>query len=227
MKKETPKGIIAVHDLSLAYDRRETVLEKVTFSVRAGELVFITGKSGSGKSSLLKSFYGALPPLGGEIIIGGTRLHGLSKGQVTRLRRNIGIVFQDYQLIREWNIAKNVALPLLIGGYSKEVTDAQVSKLLEHVKLGHRHDRYPEELSGGEQQRAAVARALAHNPSLILADEPTGNLDDYSTDLVMDLLVKVRELGKTVVVVTHRMPKNLTIPFRHFHIENKKVHEYI
>lgn len=118
-------------------------------------------------------------------------------------------------------------LPMVINGYKKEVCKSQVEKLLVHIKLSHKANKFPLELSGGEQQRVAMARALAHNPTIILADEPTGNLDDYSSELIWNLLKGVNEqLGITVVVVTHRMPDRLNIPFRRLHIEEGVVYEF-
>lgn len=221
------REIVSAHGLALAYDDREVVLQNISFNICEGDLIFITGKSGSGKSTLIKALYGAIKPLEGDLDVGGIRLPARKKSEISRLRRNLGIVFQDYQLIQEWTIARNISLPLLIGGFSKNTIKEQVNKLLGHVKLSHRQHRFPKELSGGEQQRAAVARALANNPMLLLADEPTGNLDDYSTGLVMDLFLAVNELGKTVVIVTHRMPAGLDVNYRHFHIEDGQIHEYL
>lgn len=218
--------IVTARELTLAYDNREVVLENISFSVKEGDLIFITGKSGSGKSTLLKALYGAIRPQRGLLQVGGIRLPAKNRSQIDRLRRSLGIVFQDYRLIQEWTISRNIALPLVIGGFSQSAIKEQVQKLLNHVKLTHRQQRYPQELSGGEQQRAAVARALSHNPMLILADEPTGNLDDYSTGLVLDLFLAVNKLGKTVVIVTHRMPAHLDADYRHFHIEDGQLHEY-
>ncbi len=219
-------ALITAKNLTLAYNKREQILSHIDFEIQEGELVFITGMSGSGKSTLLKSFYGAIAPFEGSLIVSGADLSRPKKSMINTLRRNLGIVFQDYKLIKEWDIEKNIALPMIIAGYSKDVVRRQVDKLLAHVRLTHRKDRYPAELSGGEQQRAGVARALAHNPNIILADEPTGNLDDYSTELVMELFLKVNALGKTVIIVTHRMPGNINVAYRHFHLESRGMHEY-
>lgn len=219
--------LVKARDLTITYDDSEIILDKISFTIYDGDLIFITGKSGSGKSTLIKSIYGAIKPSEGFLQVGQTKLPTNSKREIDELRRNLGIVFQDYRLIEEWNIARNIALPLMIGGFSQNTIKEQVQKLLAHVKLTHRQHRFPKELSGGEQQRAAVARALSHNPMLILADEPTGNLDDYSTKLVLDLFLAVNELKKTVVIVTHRMPKDLLIPHRHFHIEDGELNELI
>ena len=175
---------VIAEDLTLSYNKDETIINKATFSIDSGSFTFITGASGSGKSTLLKSLYGALRPNEGSLIVGGAQINNISSKKLNFLRQHIGIVFQDYKLIKEWTIEKNVMLPLIIGGYEKSVSEQQVHKLLNHVKLGHQSGKYPLELSGGEQQRVAMARALAHNPILILADEPTGNLDDYSSELI-------------------------------------------
>ena len=220
------KTIIKAKNISLSYNKKENILSDVSLSINKGDLVFITGVSGSGKSTLLKSFYANLKPTKGSLIVNGFETLNINKHKINELRKTLGLVFQDYKLINEWNIEKNISLPMIIAGFGKDVINAQVTKLLNHVKLSHRKDRYPFELSGGEQQRVGVARALAHNPDIILADEPTGNLDDYSTSLVMDLFFKINSLGKTVVIVTHKMPTNIVLNYKHFHIDKGLVYEY-
>jgi len=218
--------VIIAENLSLSYQDYETVISQATFSVEAGSFVFITGASGSGKSTLLKSLYGAIEPRNGRLVVGGIKMNDISTSKLNFLRRHLGIVFQDYKLIKEWTIEKNVMLPLIISGFTKEVSAAQVQKLLGHVKLIHQAGKYPLELSGGEQQRVAVARALAHNPILILADEPTGNLDEYSSEVIWNLLEGANtQLKTTVVVVTHHIPASIKVPFKHFHIEMGAIHE--
>jgi cell division transport system ATP-binding protein len=218
--------VIIAKDLSLSYSNDETIINKANFDINSGSFVFITGASGSGKSTLLKSLYGALKPKQGSLVVGGVELNKVSRSKLNFLRRHIGIVFQDYKLIKEWNITKNIMLPLLINGYVKSVAEDQVEKLLKHVRLNHQSEKFPLELSGGEQQRAAMARALAHNPIMILADEPTGNLDDYSADLIWKLLEGANEqLNTTVIIVTHNIPQNLNVEYRHFHIEYGSIHE--
>ncbi len=218
--------VISCENLSLGYSNDETIINKANFSVNSGEFVFITGASGSGKSTLLKSLFGALRPKDGSLIVGGVELKGVSKARLNFLRRHIGIVFQDYKLIKEWTIEKNIMLPLIINGYEKNVSLNQVDSLLKHVRLKHQSAKYPKELSGGEQQRAAMARALAHNPILILADEPTGNLDDYSSGLIWNLLEGANtQLKTTVIVVTHHIPQSMNIEYKHFHIEYGSIYE--
>ncbi len=218
--------VIIADNLSLAYSDDETIINKVKFSIDSGSFVFITGASGSGKSTLLKSLYGALNPQEGSLVVGGVQLKGVSSSKLNFLRKHIGIVFQDYKLVKEWTIEKNIMLPLLINGYEKGVTQNQVDSLLKHVRLKHQSGKYPQELSGGEQQRVAMARALSHNPILILADEPTGNLDDYSAELIWNLLVGANEqLKTTVIVVTHHIPETIKVDYKHYHIEFGRINE--
>jgi len=220
--------VIVAENLSLSYSKDETIINKVNFSIDSGSFVFITGASGSGKSTLLKSLYGALKPQEGSLIVAGVELKGVKKSKLNLLRKHTGIVFQDYKLVKEWTIEKNISLPLIIGGYDKTRTQEQVEKLLKHIRLKHQSGKYPKELSGGEQQRVAMARALSHNPILILADEPTGNLDDYSSDLIWNLLVGANsDLESTVIVVTHHIPENMNIDYKHFHIEYGSIHEVV
>jgi cell division transport system ATP-binding protein len=218
--------VIIANNISLSYSNHESIISKANFSINSGKFVFITGASGSGKSTLLKSLYGALQPKEGSLIVGGVELRGASSSKLNFLRRHIGIVFQDYKLVKEWTIEKNIMLPLIINGYDKNVTQSQVESLLKHVRLKHQAGKYPQELSGGEQQRVAMARALSHNPILILADEPTGNLDDYSSQLIWNLLEGANtQLKATVIVVTHHIPETMNLEYKHYHIQGGSIHE--
>lgn len=218
--------MITAKNIYLSYDENKYIIKKGNFSIKEKEFIFIGGTSGSGKSTLLKSFYGEIPLKHGNLRIAGQEVFGIGGKPLRRLRKDIGIIFQDYKLIKEWTIEENIMIPLKINGYSHDISKEQAIKLLSHVKLDHRQGYYPNELSGGEQQRVAVARALAHNPKIIIADEPTGNLDDYSADVVWNLLKGANEqLGITVVVVTHRVPKNFGIRFRQLSIEDGIIYE--
>ena len=220
------KNVIVAKDLTLAYKPNVPIIKESSFKIRSGEFVFVTGPSGSGKSTLMKSFYGELRPQSGILQIGGVMMQDIKPSKLAFLRKYLGIIFQDYKLIKDWTVKKNVMLPLLIAGYSKEVCDSQTARLLKHVHLQDKGDYYPLELSGGEKQRVAMARALAHNPVIILADEPTGNLDEYSSRVIWRLLEGANEqLGTTVVVMTHSIPPNLEVPYRHYYIEEGKVYE--
>lgn len=219
--------VIEAKKLKLFYKKNEPVIKEADFRIYKKDFVFVVGESGSGKSTLLKSLYGALGIKGGDLSVGGINMNKASKGDILKLRKNIGIVFQDYKLIEEWSVEKNVMLPMQINGYSKELCIQKTQKLLAHTKMSHKASKYPLELSGGEQQRVAMARALAHNPFLILADEPTGNLDEYSSSLVWNLLKGANEqLGITVVVVTHQIPIMLDVASKKLHIEDGVVYEF-
>jgi len=215
-------NVITAKNLTLSYEEDGEVIKNATFTIKKGDFVFITGPSGSGKSTLLKSFYGNLQPKEGSLVIGGLDMIDIKKSKLQELRTHLGIVFQDYKLINEWTVEKNVVLPLWISGYSEEVQSTQARRLLHHVKLSGKEEKYPMELSGGEQQRVGVARALAKNPFLILADEPTGNLDEFSSNVIWDLMENAcQQLDTTVVVVTHKIPMVFNIPYRHFTIDER------
>ncbi len=217
--------IVSAQNLYLGYKKEDPVIKGGNFSVNKGEFVFLTGSSGSGKTTLIKSLYGGVRPRSGALEVGGVNMVKAGNGKLTNLRRKMGLVFQDYKLIEEWSIKKNVMLPLIIAGYSADVCEQQTSKLLNHVKLTHKSDDYPDELSGGEQQRAAVARALVHSPLIIVADEPTGNLDEYSAEVVLELLKTAHACEITVLVATHHIPSRFDLPYKTLHIENGNIHE--
>lgn len=220
--------IISASGLCLWYENEQNLITDAKFDIYSDDFVFITGQSGSGKSTLLKSFYGQMKPSAGSLSVCLTDMTDITQQNLDKLRQRIGVVFQNYRLISEWNIEKNVMLPLMIKGLSASVCKNQATKLLKHVNLLHRADKFPNELSGGEQQRAAMARALAHNPNLLLCDEPTGSLDEYSSDVIWGLLRSAKEyLGTCIVVVTHHIPVSLRVPYRHLVIENGRIYEIL
>lgn len=220
--------VVDMQQLTLGYDVNKPIIIEAEAKIKTNDFTFITGKSGSGKSTILKSLYGEIVPNSGNVKVCGINMKNIKTSRLNVLRRHIGIVFQNFKLINEWTIEKNVMLPLIISGYSKNICVKQAQKLLKHVKLLHKADKYPLELSGGEQQRVGMARALAHNPILILADEPTGNLDDYSSEVIWSLLRNAREhLGTTVIVVTHHIPSTINTNYKEFFIENGGLHEVI
>lgn len=222
------RHIVEAKDLILEYDKSFRVINKANFSINVNDFVFITGKSGSGKSTLIRSMYGDMAISDGSLNVCLNELKGINHSSLALLRQRVGIIFQDFRLINEWNVEKNVMLPLIIKGYNQSVCKKQAAKLLNHVNLLHKSDRFPLELSGGEQQRVAMARALAHNPQLLLCDEPTGSLDDYSSEVIWMLLRSAREaLGTCVVVVTHKIPAGLRMHYRHFELSNGEVNEII
>ena len=218
--------VLKASNLRLFYNEKEPILKDINLEVQKGDFIFLTGKSGSGKSTFLKSIYGEIEIGGGNINVIGFNMKNISNKKLSLLRRHIGVIFQDFKLINEWTVEKNVMLPLIIAGYSKEICTHQAKKLLNHVKLSHKANAYPMELSGGEQQRVAMARALAHNPKLIVADEPTGNLDDYSSNVIWNLLKNVKEhIGSTIIVVTHKIPSNIAIDYKQYYLESGLMHE--
>ena len=218
-------NIIIAKNISLGYGDNKIIKES-SFSIKKKDFVIISGASGSGKSTLLKSLYADLEVNNGFLNVAGINIKNMNTQNKNLLRRHLGVVFQDFKLISEWDIERNIMLPLLINGHKKDTATAQAQKLLSHVNLSIKSMKFPYELSGGEQQRVALARALAHNPLIILADEPTGNLDDYSSDMVWTLLKSAnKQLNITIVVVTHRIPTDLGIDYRHFQIHDGRIHE--
>lgn len=183
-----------------------TALREVNFDVREGEFVAIMGPSGCGKSTLL-NILGLLDNANsGEYFFNGTEVTRLTEKQRTLLRKgNIGFVFQSFNLIDDLNVFENVALPLIAMNVPRSKRRKKVEEMLEYMQIGHRSEHFPRQLSGGQQQRTAVARALITNPKLILADEPTGNLDSHNGEQVMQLLEQMNASGTTIVMVTHSM----------------------
>ncbi|HUL58916.1 MAG TPA: cell division ATP-binding protein FtsE [Anaeromyxobacteraceae bacterium] len=178
-------------------------LTDVTLEVEKGEFVFLTGPSGAGKSTLLRLIFCAEPATSGQLLLFGKNVAKIRAAAIPQVRRNIGFVFQDFKLLPDRTVAENVALPLEVRGLPDRDVKRKVKMLLRSVGLEHRADKFPPSLSGGEQQRVAVVRALAPDPALLLADEPTGNLDPDRTLEVMELLHGANARGTTVVVATH------------------------
>jgi cell division transport system ATP-binding protein len=216
--------VITAKNLRLGYKNEDIIVDS-SFTINTTDFVFLTGPSGSGKTTILKHLYGELKPKDGFLQIGNFNMSKITHSQLLYLRRFLGIVFQDYKLIKDWTIEKNVKLPLIIAGIPEEKAQKKVDKFLAKVKLSHKAENYPYELSGGEQQRAGVIRAIINEPVIILADEPTGNLDDFSSKVVMDLFKFANQLGITVLIATHHLPTDFGINYRHLHIEGKKINE--
>lgn len=218
--------MILATNITLSYDNKNNIIENGNFHIHEKEFVFVSGSSGSGKSTLLKSLYGELKIKRGHLFVNKIDISKNSYSKLLTLRKNLGIVFQDYKLIKDYTVEENIMLPLKLHDYDDKVSKNQVKNLLNHVQLNHKSKSYPEELSGGEQQRVSMARALAHNPALILADEPTGNLDEYSASVIWKLLRDANQLlGITVVVVTHTIPKDFLIKYRRFNIDDGVIYE--
>ena len=178
-------------------------VEDVSFTIKKGEFVFIVGPSGSGKSTLIRLIENEIKPSSGRIFVAGKELGKLKKRQVCKYRRSLGIVFQDFRLLPDRNVYENVAFAQEVIEAPKKKIPREVSTMLTLVGLAHKFKSFPNEMSGGEQQRVALARALVNNPMILLADEPTGNLDPQNSWEIMNLLEEVNKRGTTVVVVTH------------------------
>ena len=194
-------------------------LEDVSFHVGRGEFVFLTGHSGAGKSTLLKLMYGDERPSEGDVRVSGFAIGALRRDEVSRLRRRLGIVFQDFGLLEDRTAAENIAFALEVTGHRQDVIPARVNRALAQVGLVKKSEAFPRELSGGEQQRVAIARALVNDPPVLLADEPTGNLDERATRGVFQLLEDINTAGTVVVMATHdldlvRAAKKRTLELR-------------
>ncbi len=189
VKKQYKTGVVAIHNLDLTIDK--------------GEFVFIIGSTGCGKSTLVNMLYRKEKPTAGKILVGGLDVAKLRNSKVYKLRRRIGVVFQDFKLLSRLNVYENVAFTLEVLGLPKDEIHTKVVKVLELVGLKGRAKNYPHELSGGEQQRVAIARSIVNGPKILICDEPTGNLDPKTSDEIMDVLEEINKLGTTIIMVTH------------------------
>ena len=195
--------LIRVRNVTHTYKSGVTALYDLDLTIEKGEFVFIIGSTGCGKSTLGKLLYRELKPTKGTILIGGENVGKLSNRKVYKIRRKIGVVFQDYKLLEKSTVYENVAFALEIFGLTKDEIHEKVLKALELVGLKSKVKMYPRELSGGEQQRVAIARAIVNGPKLLICDEPTGNLDPETSLEVMKVLESINELGTTIIMITH------------------------
>ena len=195
--------MIEFNEVVKSYEQGNNALNGVTMQIEDGEFCFLVGASGSGKSTIIKLITGELKPTSGTVHVNGYSLERIRKREIPFLRRTVGVVFQDFRLINKMTVAENVAFAMrVIGAKEKEIRE-RVPYVLDLVGLSDKEKRHPSELSGGEQQRLAIARALVNNPSMIIADEPTGNLDPQMSFEIMSLLEEINNLGTTMLVVTH------------------------
>ena len=200
-----------------------TALQSVNLQVRHGEFISLVGMSGAGKSTLLKLIIGEEHPDDGQVLIDDIDIATVSKTDLPYLRRKIGMVFQDIKLLPKRTAFENVAFAMEVCGHKKEKINGDVPKILDLVGLLHKRNHFPSQMSGGEKQRVAIARALAHRPVLLLADEPTGNLDEVNSDEVLELLLKINSLGTTVILATHASSLVNRIKRRVITIESGKI----
>ena len=195
--------MIRLKEAEKVYDNGTCALKGISFQIDDGEFVFLVGPSGSGKSTIIKLLTGEIVPSGGRVMVNGFSMSRIAERQIPYMRRTIGVIFQDFRLIEKKTVFDNLALAMRAVGANAKQIAARIAYVLDLVGLTGKENSYPDELSGGEQQRVAIARALVNNPSTIVADEPTGNLDPARSLEIMTLLERINALGTTVIVVTH------------------------
>ena len=195
--------LIRIRDVKKTYKTGTTAIYDLDLNIKKGEFVFIIGSTGCGKSTLIKMLYREEKPSSGKILVGGLDVGKIKNRKVYKLRRKIGVVFQNYQLLPNETAYENVAFALEVLGLPKDEIHAKVMKVLDLVGLKNKAKQYPRHLSGGEQQRVAIARAIVNGPKILICDEPTGNLDPKTSMEIMEVLEAINELGTTIIMVTH------------------------
>ena len=195
--------MITFDDVSLNYDARHTALSNINIHIDKGEFVFIVGPSGAGKSTFVKILTHELVPETGSVIVNNIKINKLKPSKVPYYRRSLGIVFQDFRLLSEKTVFENIAFVLRVTGTKSKDIKERVNKVLDLVGLRGKEKELPSKLSGGEQQRVAIARALVNQPTLLIADEPTGNLDPKTSEEIMKLFTEINHMGTTIIMVTH------------------------
>jgi cell division transport system ATP-binding protein len=195
--------MIQLHGVSKIYSRDSIGLRDINLHIGAGEFVSIVGQSGTGKSTLVKILIAEERPTKGKIVIGDWDITNISSADIPFLRRQIGVIFQDFKLLPKKTVRENVSFALEVAGENSDRIRKVVPQVLDIVGLADKYHRYPQQLSGGEQQRVAIARSLVHRPKIMIADEPTGNLDSLNTVEIMEILKKINEFGTTVLLATH------------------------
>ena len=215
--------MIRLIDVQKEYDNGTKALKGINMRIDDGEFVFLVGPSGSGKSTVIKLITAEIAPTEGRVMVNGFNLNSITPKQVPHMRRTLGVIFQDFRLIEKKTVYENLSFAMRAVGASNRELRRRIPYVLQLVGLDKKGERYPGQLSGGEQQRVAIARALVNNPSMIIADEPTGNLDPQRSLEIMMLLERINELGTTILVVTHE--KNLVNRFtkRVVAIENGRI----
>lgn len=216
--------MIAFNNVSKSYNG-QAVLEDINFKVAPGEFVSIVGKSGAGKSTIIKLLIGEEKPQKGRVIFGSQEVNKMDPDDFPQLRRKIGIVFQDFKLLPTKTAYENVAFALEVEGRTQEEIEELVPQMLDLVGLADKQNHFPHELSGGMKQRVAIARAMIHRPAVIVADEPTGNLDHYNANEIINLLLKINELGTTLILATHSKDIVDKVGKRVITLENGKIIE--
>jgi cell division transport system ATP-binding protein len=217
--------LISIKALDI-YQREQKVLDNINLSIHEGEFVYLIGKTGSGKSSILKMLYAELEPKSGEARIINYNLSKIKRSEIPMLRRQLGIIFQDFQLLNDRTIGDNLRFVLTATGWeNKSEIETRIKEVLFEVNLAETENKFPYQLSGGEQQRVSIARALLNRPRIILADEPTGNLDPETSEGIIKLLFNINKEGTTVVMATHDHQLIKNFPARTIRFEGQQIHE--
>ncbi|HXS25461.1 MAG TPA: cell division ATP-binding protein FtsE [Gemmatimonadales bacterium] len=215
--------MIRFHNVFKSFPNGALALKDVTFHVSKGEFVFLTGHSGAGKSTIMKLLFAEQRPSQGDVRVSGFAVSSIGKGEIPRLRRRLGVIFQDFRLLEDRTASENVAFALEVTGARRDTIPARVMRVLTQVGLAAKGRAYPRELSGGEQQRVAIARALVNDPAILLADEPTGNLDERATRGVFQLLREINAGGTVVVMATHDLDLVRQAPYRTIELRDGSV----
>lgn len=218
-EKQSPGDTISLNQVGLSYDGGPEVLSDVSLTIPPASFHFLTGPSGAGKTSLLSLMYLAKRPTRGEVRLFGESTTEAKRTRLAMMRRRLGVVFQDFRLLDHMTAFDNVALPLRVAGVAPGVVQRDVTELLKWVGLEQEMDKHPAALSGGQQQRVAIARAVVNRPKLILADEPTGNVDDAIALRLMTLFVELHKIGSSIIIATHNQSLVERFPFPRLHIE--------
>ena len=219
--------MIRVSHLNKSYNHPDMILKDVSFEVKKGDFVYLSGPSGAGKTTLFRLLFADLKPDGGQIVVDGLDLVRARPARIARLRQRMGVVFQDYKLIPNYTVFDNVALALEIAGTPRRLIQKTVWQVLKVVGVERQLDRLPPQLSGGEQQRVAIARALVNDPQLILADEPTGNLDYEIANEIMSIFNYINSLGATIVMVTHNRALLQRFKRKVFYLDQGSLQAYV
>ena len=216
--------MIEFFNVNLSY-KNELLLKDITFKIKKGDFVYLTGRSGVGKSSILKLIYFDEFPDSGNVTVNNYSSSKIMNNEIPVLRRTVGVIFQDYKLLPDRNVFENVAFALRVTGAKSKEISKKVVRALTEVGMGHKRNQYPAQLSGGEQQLTAIARALINDPFVLLADEPTGNLDSKAANQIMNILEKVNQRGTAVLMATHNLNMIKQFPHHRLNLENGEIKE--
>ena len=222
----TENPVVEFRDVSVVYEGK-TVLDKINFNLYNGEFVYLIGQTGAGKSSFLKLIYRDVLPYEGKVFVDQMNISTMPNKNVPFLRRKLGIVFQDFQLLQDRNVYDNVAFALQVTGNTRKFIKQRAMEVLSMVGLSNKRNQMPDELSGGEQQRVVIARALANEPRIMLADEPTGNLDPEVSHSIMDLFRTINNRGMAILMVTHNYDLVKSFPYRTVRINHGQLQEVV